>query len=48
MMKKPTNTGFVPPKIIEREQANYKIVPKPSNPFQKLYQPVSRNGKIKM
>jgi hypothetical protein len=48
MFKKPTNTGFVPPKVIEREQSNYKYIPKPSNPFQKLYPPVSRNSKIKM
>lgn len=42
------NTGFVPPKIMEKEAPSYKIIPKPTNPYQKLYPPVSKNGKIKM
>ena len=26
------NTGFVPPKVIERESPNYKVIPKPTDP----------------
>jgi hypothetical protein len=31
-----SNTGFVPPKLIERESPNYKVIPKPTDPRRKI------------
>jgi hypothetical protein len=47
MFKKPTNTGIVPPKVVEKEAPSYKYIPKPTNPYIK-YAPVRQSSKIKM